>query len=303
LTAADPWEAEVAVDASIARAAIARQFPKLVLHSVEPFGEGWDNAAFLVDGAYVFRFPRRRIAVELIVKEMRLLPALAPQLPLPVPLPSFEGRSSADFPWPFAGYARLPGKALTEAGLAADASVPLAVACGAFLRALHAVDPATLPALPGDTIGRFDHARSMPKLRRRLDELSAARLIGDPAPVLESMERIAPCGVRAERACVVHGDLYARHVLIDENGGATGIIDWGDAHFGDPAVDLAIAFSIFTNGARDAFAQAYGGIDARTWELARYRAAYHSAMLAHYGHRIGDARITDAGLAGLARSI
>lgn len=303
MTAADPWQAEIDVDARIARAAIARQFPELRLQTIEPFGEGWDNAAFLVDGAYVFRFPRRRVAVELIRNELRLLPALAPRLPLPIPLPAFAGEPRDEFPWPFAGYARLPGKALTEVRLAAGAYAPLAVACGAFLRALHALDPASLPELPGDAIGRFDHARSMPKLRQRLDDLRAARLIGDPAPLLESLERVAPKGVRAERRCLVHGDLYARHVLVGEDGAASGIIDWGDAHLGDPAVDLAIALSIFSNGARAAFAQAYGGIDARTWELARYRAAYHSAMLAHYGHRIGDARIAEAGLSGLARSV
>jgi aminoglycoside phosphotransferase (APT) family kinase protein len=298
VTAAPEWTAELAIDAAIARAAIARQFPQLAELNVQPLGEGWDNAAFLVGDAYVFRFPRRRVAVNLIETELRILPALAQRLPLPIPEPRFAGVPGEEFPWPFAGYARLAGRPLTEVRIEEDAYEPAAVALGEFLRVLHAIAPASLPALPRDTLGRFDHARCMPKLRGRFAELQAAGLIEDAAPLIAFEERIAPHGVRADRLSVVHGDLYAPHVLVDGTR-VTGVIDWGDVHVGDPALDLSIAFSIFPPPARAAFARAYGEIDERTWELARYRSVYSGALVAHYGHRIGDPGLVRAGLRSL----
>lgn len=303
LVKSEQWTAEVEIGPGVARAAIARQFPELGSLAVEPFGEGWDNAAFLIGGTYVFRFPRRKVAVDLIERELGLLPVLASQLTLPIPVPLFAGDPSEVFPWPFAGYRLLEGKALDDALLGDDDLVALASQCGTFLRALHAVSPHSMPPLPGDTIGRLDHARCSIKIRPRLTELQRAGLIEDSAPWLEVLDGIAPDGPRADRACVVHGDLYVRHILVDERGVAAGIIDWGDVHVGDPSLDLAIAFSIFPTAVRSEFARAYGAMDERTWELARYRAIYHSSLVAHYGHTIGDRHLVRAGLDGLAGSL
>ncbi|HEY9180810.1 MAG TPA: hypothetical protein VIO32_08820 [Candidatus Baltobacteraceae bacterium] len=51
--------------------------------------------------------------------------------------------------------------------------------------------------------------------------------------------------------------------------------------------------------AYDAFKTAYGGVDDDTWMLAKYRAVYHGALVAHFGMHINDAALPDAGLAGL----
>src|SRR5271166_1777638 len=97
-----PWVAECAVPADLARSLIEAQFPTLLPVSVQPCGEGWDNTAYLVNGAHIFRFPRRRIAVPLLEIETRVLPAIAARLPLPVPRPAFAGQPTERYPWPFA---------------------------------------------------------------------------------------------------------------------------------------------------------------------------------------------------------
>src|SRR6516164_1241820 len=99
-----PWSAEFVVSADLARSLIEAQFPHLAPARVEALGVGWDNSAFRVNDAYVFRFPRRQIAVPLLGVEAGLLPALAPRLPLPVPAPTFLGRPTEAYPWPFAGH-------------------------------------------------------------------------------------------------------------------------------------------------------------------------------------------------------
>ncbi len=71
------WTRDIAIDASLAAAVIGAQFPALRRATVEPFGSGWDNAAFLVDGRFVFRFPVRRIAAPLIEREIAVLLAHA----------------------------------------------------------------------------------------------------------------------------------------------------------------------------------------------------------------------------------
>ncbi len=297
----EPWDADVRIDAPLASRVIARQFPVLAEHAVTVLGEGWDNAAFLVGGRYVFRFPRRSIAVALIETELRVLAAIAARVPLPIPIPRFAGIGEDEYPWPFAGYDVLSGRSLSAMRLDEREYRSIAAACGAFLGALHAIDAASLPqpGLDPDRLGRLDHARGMPKVSQRLRELTQAGLIADAAPFEALLESVAP-GPRDDRHAVVHGDLYARHVLVGADRRASGIIDWGDVHFGDPALDLAIAFETLPPRAREAFAAAYGAIDEETWRSARWRGLYHSALVAHYGYRIGDAELVTAGLAGLS---
>ena len=58
---------------------------------------GWDNEVWLVDERWAFRFPRRAAAVEGVELELAVLGALAPQLPLPIPVPAFVGEPADGF--------------------------------------------------------------------------------------------------------------------------------------------------------------------------------------------------------------
>ncbi len=102
-------------------------------------------------------------------------------------------------------------------------------------------------------------------------------------------------------SAIVHGDLYARHILLDDSASISGVIDWGDVHFGHPANDLMAAHTMLPSDAHAEFIDAYGGIDEATWLLAKYRAIYHSALVAHYGMNIEDAALVNAGISALAR--
>jgi aminoglycoside phosphotransferase (APT) family kinase protein len=299
-----PWAADIDVTVDLARALLAEQFPQFARAALFPLGEGWDNAAYLVDDAYVFRFPRREIAAPLITREIAILPQIAKSLPLPISAPAFAGTPSPAYPWPFAGYERLPGAEMSSMQLDLAACHRLATALGGFLRALHAIDPSPLRGLglPADEIGRLDHAQRMPKMEDRLGELQAGGLISNARRFLDALEDVSPAGPRPDRLTVVHGDLYAKHVMIDCDRVA-GIIDWGDVHYGDPAIDVSVVFELLPQPARETFAKAYGSIDDETLRLARYRAVYHAALVAHYGYRIGNSELLDAGIAGLTHAL
>ncbi len=293
----EPWAAERAVDAELARALIAAQFPGMGAR-VEPLGAGFDNSAFLVDGEWVFRFPRRAVAVPLLEREIQLLPSLAARLPLPIPRPERVGRPEARFPWPFAGYRALPGRTACGAALTDEERAGFAVPLARFLAALHAFPLAEAAAAgaPGDEIARADVAVRAPKALTALAALAAAGVIDAAAArrLARIVEQTAPPPPRPP--ALVHGDLYGRHLLVDGARRLAGVIDWGDLHLGARAIDLAVGWSFLSPGAREIFLREYGAADEADRALARFRAVYHSANTARYAHAVGDRDLLDESL-------
>ncbi|MGH8931230.1 MAG: phosphotransferase [Egibacteraceae bacterium] len=292
-----PWDAERAVSPELARALVEDQFPDLAPASVEPLGVGWDNTAYRVNQAYVFRFPRRPIAVDLITREARVLPVLAPRLPLAIPVPAFVGKPSECFGWPFSGYPMLDGRTACAAGLGERERHAAAEPLARFLAALHAIPPRELD-VPGDEIGRLDLARRLPQAGARLQEIAERELVPDARPLLRILETASEASA-SRTGVLVHGDVYALHLLVDGEGRLTGVIDWGDVHRGDPAVDLAVAHSFLPPSAHPTFLAHYGPVDEGTWHLARLRALHHSAAVV-YAHHMGSADLLREGLLALA---
>lgn len=295
-----PWIATIPLDMPLAQQLIARQFPALGAANISLLGIGWDNVAYLLTeqrGQTVFRFPRRQIAAELLSREARILPLLAPQLPLPIPLPRYLGTPTADYPFPFVGYPFLQGRTACEWVSTSDDRAALAPHLGAFLRALHRLplDAATRSWAPGDDIARSDLPGRAPQLIARLRANAAAFPEAAVRTLVTLVEKLATTPARAGEPCWVHGDLYARHLLLDGPAQLTSIIDWGDVHLGDPALDLSIAASFLPPRAHVAFRAAYGPIDEATWRRARFRAIHYGALLSEYGAATANPTIARLG--------
>jgi aminoglycoside phosphotransferase (APT) family kinase protein len=260
---------------------------------------------FAVGGAWAFRFPRRAIAVPGFRRELAVLPAVGPRLPLPIPVPQWVGTDDDAEPWPFAGAALLHGRELAEAELPETDRQPAAAALGGFLRVLH--DPATCAAveaaLPVDPMQRAWPAARAEHTDAALEALVAHGLwAGDPvvARLLAAARRLGP---PTADPVLVHGDLHVRHVLVDEAGSPSGVLDWGDVCRGDPAIDLAIAFSAFRGAARRAFLDAYGAVDDQRELRARALAIRLSALLAGYAAADARPQLLAEALAGLSRAV
>jgi len=129
------WDAEWEVNEEQARTLIGRQFPQLSLKQVKRLGWGWDNTVFLIGDEYVFRFPRRTIAVGSIRMEGKLLPKLEAYMTIPYPKPLFYGEASDEYPAPFLGYAYVPGD--FPIGLTEERRALSAETLAKFLRRLH----------------------------------------------------------------------------------------------------------------------------------------------------------------------
>jgi aminoglycoside phosphotransferase (APT) family kinase protein len=291
------WTAEVIVDEPLARRLIAGQFPQLEVASLTLLGEGWDNTVWRVDERWVFRFPRRELAIPGFERELAALPRLAPLLPLPIPHPVFAGRPTDEFQWPFFGAPYVHGR--EPLGLDETTRAGLARPLAAFLRALHG---AAVDGLPTDPMGRGDMAVRVPKT---LEQLGLAEQAG----VWRAPESVHPLLAAARElpapttTVVTHGDLHFRHLLVDERGALSGVIDWGDICRGDPAIDLSLLWSLLPADARTDFIAAYGPLTDEQLLRARVLAINLCSILALYAHEEGMTAVKQEALAGVERAV
>jgi aminoglycoside phosphotransferase (APT) family kinase protein len=119
----------------------------------------------------------------------------------------------------------LPGEPLSDGGTALGRDL------GAFLKALHAVDPAEAVAHGArDAEAAYaDKARFLAECRKQVVPLLPPDLHGSAHQLLDRVAEV--------RTCLVHCDFGPEHILTT-GGRITGIIDWTDAEIGDPALDL-----------------------------------------------------------------
>ena len=295
------WVADLDIDAARATSLVRAHVAGLDVKSLEPFGNGWDNTAFLVNGAIVFRFPRRKEFAHLIEREAAVLPFIADALPLAISAPRYLGAPSADYPYVFAGYPLIAGRTACAQPLSDAQRSALAVPLARFLRALHGLETAPVAKLgiPEDELGRLDHAKLLPRSRARLATIREAGIEAGGDVFGDWLEAHPPRTVPREAIRLVHGDLYPRHVILNEQMLPAGVIDWGDVHLGDPALDLAIAHQLLPQTAHAAFREAYGVIAEPVWNAARWRAIYHAILEIEYGVSANDAAMRDMGLVSL----
>jgi aminoglycoside phosphotransferase (APT) family kinase protein len=299
------WAADIPLDDTLARQLIAQHFPALAGRELRLLGVGWDNTAYLVGADIVFRFARRQSAAALLEREARILPLLAPHLPVPIPAPRFIGPPTSAYPYTFIGYPYLHGEIASDLALSGAERAALAAPLGAFLRALHGIpiDAAIRAWAPGDEIARNDLAGRAPALSDRLRANAAALDEAEVRTLIAQVERLAMTPAWAAPSRWVHGDLYPRHLLLDEARRFVGVIDWGDVHLGDPALDLSLAWTFLPVAAHPIFREHYGPIDPATWDRARFRAIHYGAILAEYGRAEGIAPLLDLGIATLRRAL
>jgi aminoglycoside phosphotransferase (APT) family kinase protein len=291
------WSPELVVDEPLVRRLLS-QFPDLELRSLRKLAEGWDNSVWLVDERWAFRFPHREVAIPGFERELEVLPRL-PELPLPVPRPTFVGRAVEEFPWPFFGSELLPGVEAGDARLDDAARTEVGIELARFLRELHALELDL--ELSFDANARTDMHRRAALARDQLAEVERLG-VWSPAPRIEELNAEAAELPPPERPVLVHGDLHFRHLLVD-GGRASGVIDWGDVCRSDPAIDLPLLWSFVPPDGRAAFIEAYGPVNESQLLRARVLAVQLCAALAFYGRVEANESVEREAVAGLARAI
>jgi len=213
-------------------------------------GPGFDAAVLTgTDGRrWVARAPRRPAVAAVVDTEERLLPRLAPLLPVPVPVPAGHCRLKEGGRCVVSPY--LPGVPVDASAL--DAGAPLAAEIGRVLAALHEVDPQVFEDA-GVPVYEADEYR----LRRLSDVDRAAATGAVPAVLLTRWENaLEQVGQWRFVPTPVHGDLAGDHVLQNE-GRVSALLHWGEARVADPADDLAWVVASAPADALDTVLEAY----------------------------------------------
>jgi aminoglycoside phosphotransferase (APT) family kinase protein len=183
---------------------------------VQPLGTGLDHRVYAVGDTLVARFG------QCAAREAALLTAIAPRLPLVVPVPIAVDADAGCLVQP-----RLPGMPLLYLPRASRRA--FAPHLLAFANALHALSP-------GVDVPKDDAALEEWLVEARATWAAVRDKV--PASRREAIEAVLATSAPMQRATrvLIHGDLGAEHVLVDA-GRITGVIDWSDAVIGDPALD------------------------------------------------------------------
>ncbi|NUW36824.1 phosphotransferase [Nonomuraea sp. SMC257] len=274
------------------RALLARHLPGHEIHSIVRLGEGLDNVVYEIDGELIVRGARVADGDE-TRRETALLAAVRAISPLPVPEVVFSDPEAAVI-----AYRKLPGRPVNLHPL--PDPMRLAEPLGAFLSALHAAPADGLRELaPPDLYPAPTLLQDAGQNYRDVEE----HVPEEQRPLVEAFLRAAvPADTAVLRFC--HNDLGAEHLLADpETGLLTGVLDWTDAAFTDPAHDFARVYRDFGPEVFEATAAHYdGGLGED--DRARVRFYARCALIEDlaYGLSTGPRHYADAALANLVRT-
>jgi aminoglycoside phosphotransferase (APT) family kinase protein len=267
---------EIEVDENLVRRLLTAQMPHLAdrpLMVVEPWGT--DHGIWRLGDDLVVRLPRIGWAARQAALEAEWLPRLAPSLPITIPEPVEVGEPSDDYPYQWAVHRWVPGDAASLDLI--DDPVRFALDLADVVGHLRAVSTEGAPAAR-------NRARSLDEYDAATRQAikGASHLIdGEAATAVWEEALAAPS--HAGSPVWVHGDLEGNCVVHD--GRLCGLVDWGSACAGDPAVDVQVVWSpLFTEESRRAFLDALAVDDAT---LARSRGAAINqacAALPYYLH-------------------
>lgn len=286
------WNPTIQIDIKLASALIHSQFG-LDIFNIITFGEGWDNIAYLVNHHLVFRFPRREIAVSCMENEILILPYLLKQISFPFSCPAYIGQPSERYPYVFTGYPIIPGKMLADFNPQKINNIYTARVLAQWLRELHSIPVLDehRTALQGEQSWRLDITNRISRCTESLNqysiyyEKSGFNLI-ELQDIVYGLERFEFDHIN--KISYLHGDLYYKHIIADDNLKLTGLIDWGDVHIGSPGIDLSAAIILFEVDVLNAFWEVYQNIDETILRIAAFRAFCHQIALLPYVYEQKD---------------
>lgn len=227
---------------------------------LEPLDDGLSSRV-LATNELIVRLPRHREAADRQATIMAVLPEIEPLLPVPVPTMLATIPASEALPFGAAVLKRLPGIPMQPD----HAGHSLSEALGRFLVALHAILPLHLSGVVRDR-SDVDSARraameiAFPFLRSVLSPPDYEHIVRWRAAYTarRTATQVAPS--------LIHGDLWYGNILVDPgHTRITGVLDWEEMAFDDPAQDFATlrhSGDAFSDDVLNAYARAGGLVSA-----------------------------------------
>ncbi len=254
---------EVIIDTSLVKRLIATQFPQWADVPIKPVEkQGWDNRTFRLGNNMLIRLPSaQRYALKVEI-EQQWLPKLAPHLPLEIPVPLAMGNPSHEYPWHWSIYKWIDGEAASLDRIS-DLN-QCAQSLAEFLRVLESID-----ATGGPSTGPHNFYRGGPLKTYDDQTKQAIDILKDKidGQTITNIWDTALSSQWQKKPVWVHGDIEADNLLV-KDGNLNAVIDFGGLGVGDPACDLAIAWTFFKDESRAIFRNSLS-LDDDTWARGR----------------------------------
>ncbi|MFC4891936.1 aminoglycoside phosphotransferase family protein [Pseudofrancisella aestuarii] len=294
-----PWENKNILSANHAKEIINNNFPKICIKSIKLLGEGWDNTTWIINDNLCFRFPKHEEAAKLLTNEIKVLSQLI-KTNISLPIPKNVCLAPKSFNYPFYYHDYINGVTSDRANLTSNERMLLVVKLASFLKELHSfpLDKCISLGIEYDQINRLNFKDRYLEFKERLEYLINRNVLSNDLNIKKFYESNMDISI-PDFATLCHGDLYAKHLIIDSNKDLHGIIDWGDSGLLHPAIDLAIVYQFLPKKAHSLFWSVYGDVENHTHTIAILRAIYSSTTIAWYAHQISDKYLFDEGILGL----
>ena len=277
---------------------ISQTHPELGISKAEFAVEGQNNDVLIVNDSLVVRFPRNQEAADRLKVECAILNWIRPYITsVEIPVPLFSNLS-ASVGAAFMGYRIIEGQTGTLEEFRGISNTNLAFQLGTFLRELHSV-PETEAC--GMDLPSFDEREHWDEMYGDVHRLLLRHMREDAWKRVEAhFESFLGDDSNFEyRPVLRHGDIGPDQMILDKaTGRLNGVIDFGSAGLGDPAVD--VAWIHFRSGVApdflESFYRAYPGIE-DTLPRARFYAGTFALQEALFGALHGDSAAFGRGMA------
>lgn len=240
----------VEINIDLARSLVKKQFPQWANLPIKPVEKGgYDNYTFHLGNEMSIRMPRDEGHAPQVEKEAYWLPKLRPYLSLPIPVPIAKGNPDVNYPFLWSINQWIEGETLTHNNISNINEFAFTLA--KFLKELQSIE-----ALEGPPGGEHNYYRGCPLSSFKFNEWTVLGL--DTIDNFVDKEKCLNIWNRAlstewtKEPVWIHGDVAPGNLLVT-NGGLSGVIDFGVMAVGDPAADLAIAWTFFDDKSREVF--------------------------------------------------
>lgn len=234
--------------------------PDLEIEHLEHNREGLINDVIIINHELVFRFAKNDGFAQILNLELDILDLVRPRIDLPVPTPVYRGPGSTVYP-------KLHGQALLRRDVMEmedSTRVRIASQLGSFLAHLHSTP---IDDLDWDipTVLAPVTWRKWVDIRGRVEEKIYPLMLRHQVAWAEKFFERALEDHRnfTYEPALIHADLAPYHILYDSKmSEITGIIDFGVAGIGDPALDLGTLINNYGESFVSMFRETYPGMDA-----------------------------------------
>jgi aminoglycoside phosphotransferase (APT) family kinase protein len=231
-----------------AQSIIARQFPQWAELPVSAFeSSGTDHLLFRLGDHMAARFPITENAARSVQGEWAGLRGLS-DLPLATPQILAEGNPDTEFPYYWSVVNWIEGQDASTATVSDWDQT--ACQLGAFVRALQNLKVTGVRKCGRENAYRGSALAVLDSWTRT--SIGSVSEMFDRYAMLAVWEAALAVPVWDKEPVWIHGDIHAANIVV-RNGQVTGIIDFDLSALGDPACDLALAWSYLSADTREFF--------------------------------------------------